>query len=176
MFRYINLMLFIHFKHMYAYTFVPILSTMHFEWRHHYLKICTCNVFTLYIHIVPLKSVDQISTVWTNGNSVIVSWDPLSLLDCRGFPYYIVSCSSPERGTTRSVSTTSSSVIISGLDPQDGYIFTLQVTTGNGTINGPVTVSELKIILKEITTFGRYPIIFQSINLNYNFVSSLLQP
>ena len=141
-------------------TFVPILWTMHFEGRQQYSKTCTCNGSTPYIHIVPLKSVEQFSTVWTNGNSVNVSWDPLSLLDCRGFPYYIVSCSSPERGTTRSVSTTSSSVIISGLDPQGGYIFTLQVTTGNGTINGPVTASELKIVEEEITTFGRYPIYY----------------
>ena len=108
--------------------------------------------FLIRIHVVPSKGVDQISIIWTNENSVNVSWDPLSLLDCRGFPYYIVSYSSLEKGTTGSLNTTGSSVIFSGLDQQQsGYIFTFQVTTGNGTINGPVTVSELKIALKKIT-------------------------
>ena len=66
---------------------------------------------------------------------------PLSLVEARGFPLYIVSYTSDDGAFLGSVNTTNSSVIITGLNPNIGFSFTVLVATGSG--NGPVTTSKL---------------------------------
>ena len=70
---------------------------------------------------------------------VVVTWIPLSLTEARGFPLYTLSYISNDDSSTGSVNTTVSSLNIPGLDPQIGYSFTVQVSTGNGDHKGPPT-------------------------------------
>ena len=70
---------------------------------------------------------------------VVVTWIPLSLTEARGFPLYILSYTSNDDSSTGSVNTTSSSVKVLGLDPQIGYLFTIQASTGNGDHTGQPT-------------------------------------
>ena len=90
----------------------------------------------------PLANVD----VYTLGDGLVrVRWTPLSLVEARGFPLYIASYTSENGAVFRSVNTTNSSVIITGLNLNIGYTFTVQVATGSG--NGPTTTSICKLFV-----------------------------
>ena len=89
---------------------------------------------------VPTAPLTDVHVFALGDGSVRVGWTPLSLVEARGFPLYIVSYSSDD-GAVFSVNTTNSSVIITGLNPNIGYSFTVQVATGSG--NGPATTSKL---------------------------------
>ena len=86
----------------------------------------------------PLADVDVVAL---GDGSVRVRWTPLSFTEARGFPLYIVSYTSIDGAVLGSVNTTNSGIIITGLNPKIGYIFTVQVATGSG--NGPATTSKL---------------------------------
>ena len=66
-------------------------------------------------------------------------------MEARGFPLYIISYTSDDGAVLGSVNTTNSSVIITGLNPNIGYSFTVQVATGSG--KGPATTRLSKFIL-----------------------------
>ena len=93
-------------------------------------------------HAVPIKAVDSVTVEWTTVNSVLVTWTPLSYYEARGFPFYLITYKSDDSSTSRSVNTTSSSVAITGLNPQNVYIFTVQVSTGNGNNKGDTEYGE----------------------------------
>ena len=67
---------------------------------------------------------------------MLVTWTPLSYIEARGFPLYLITYTSDDGSTSGSVNTTFSSVAITGLDPQNVYIVTVQVSTGNGNNKG----------------------------------------
>ena len=73
---------------------------------------------------------------WNPDGSVLLSWQPLSLTEAKGFPLYIVSYKSVDGSFRGSVNTTNSSVVISGLNSKGSYIITVQVTTENGKNKG----------------------------------------
>ena len=83
-------------------------------------------------------SVHNLTASWKDG-VVVVMWIPLSLTEARGFPLYTLSYTSNGDSSTGSVNTADSSVNIPGLDPQIGYSFTVQASTGNGNHKGPPT-------------------------------------
>ena len=89
---------------------------------------------------VPTAPLADVNVVALGDGSVQARWTAFSLAEARGFPLYIVSYSADD-GAVFSVSTTNSSVIITGLNPNMGYTFTVQVATGSG--NGPATTSKL---------------------------------
>ena len=108
-----------------------------------------CNHPSLYltnwlysITSVPIKAVDSVTVEWTTTSSVLVTWTPLSYIEARGFPLYLITYTSDDGSTSGSVNTTSSSVAITGLDPQYVYIFTVQVSTGNGNNKGGTEYGE----------------------------------
>ena len=90
--------------------------------------------------LVPTAQPDDVDVVALGDGSVRVGWTPLSLTESRGFPFYIISYTSDDGTVLGSVNTTNSSVIITGLNPNIGYSFTVQVATGMG--NGPAKTSE----------------------------------
>ena len=92
-------------------------------------------------HAVPKAQPDDVDVVALGDGSVRVGWKPLSLTESRGFPLYIVSYTSDDGAALGSVNTTNSSVIITGLNPNIGYSFTVQVATEIG--NGPARISKL---------------------------------
>ena len=91
---------------------------------------------------VPIKAVDSVTVEWTTASSVLVTWTPLSYVEARGFPLYLITYKSDGDSTSGSVSTTSSSVAITGLDRQNVFIFTVQVSTGNGKNKGGIEFGE----------------------------------
>ena len=100
---------------------------------------------------VPTSPLADFDVVALGDGSVGVGWAPLSLAEARGFPLYIVSYTSVDGAVLGSVNTTNSSVIITGLNPNIGYIFTIQVATGSG--NGPTTTSKLFVHILPIFPF-----------------------
>ena len=94
---------------------------------------------------VPTAPLADVDVVALGDGSVGVRWTPLSLTEARGFPLYIVSYTSIDGAVLGSVNTTNSSVIITGLNPNIGYSFTVQVVTGSG--NGPATTSKLFVVI-----------------------------
>ena len=82
---------------------------------------------------------EDVKVVRNSDGSVSVDWTPLSLVEARGFPLYIITYTSDDGSTTGSVNTTTSSIVITGLNQEVGYVFTVQVATGNGNVLGPVT-------------------------------------
>ena len=91
---------------------------------------------------VPTKSVSNVVAAFKDGNSVKVSWTPLTYGEARGFPLYIIGYTSDDGSITGSVNTTDSSVTIEGLNPQLTFTITVQITTGNGNNAGPSTTSK----------------------------------
>ena len=73
---------------------------------------------------------------------MLVTWTPLSYVEARGFPLYLITYTSDDGSTSGSVNTTSSSVAITGLDSQYVYNFTVQVSTGNGKNKGDTEYGE----------------------------------
>ena len=67
---------------------------------------------------------------------MLVARTPLSYIEARGFPLYLITYTSDDSSTSGSTNTTSSSVAITGLDSQNVYIFAVQVSTGNGKNKG----------------------------------------
>ena len=103
---------------------------------------CTCQTGLLTITSVPTKAVDSVTVEWTTVSSVLVAWTPLSYIEARGFPLYLITYKSDDGSTSGSVNTTSSSVAITGLDPQYVYIVTVQVSTANGKNKGGAEFGE----------------------------------
>ena len=85
---------------------------------------------------VPTRPVDSMKATRNPDGSVLLSWQPLSLTEAKGFPLYIVSYKSVDGSSRGIVNTTSSSVVISGLNSKLGYFFAIQVTTKNGNNKG----------------------------------------
>ena len=95
------------------------------------------GILLLVCHTVPTKPVENLTVSFRGSDEALVSWIPLSLADARGFPIYIVSyipASCPGGG---SVNTANSSVVFTEVEPCVSYVFSVQVTTGNGTNKGP---------------------------------------
>ena len=102
-----------------------------------YLTNWFCSIIS-----VPIKAVDSVTVEWTSVSSVLVAWTPLSYIEARGFPLYLITYKSDDGSTSGSVNTTSSSVAITGLDHQYVYIFTVQISTGNGKNKGGTEFGE----------------------------------
>ena len=81
---------------------------------------------------MPLDSVDHLQVQWRADNSALVYWRPLADTEAGGIPLYVVSYKSVDGSSRGSVNTSSSSVVITGLNSQIEYRFTIQVTIGNG--------------------------------------------
>ena len=84
------------------------------------------------LNAVPTKPVGNVKATRNPDGSVLISWQPLSLTEAKGFPLYIVSYKSVDGSSKGSVNTTSSSVVITGLNYKADYIISIQVTTENG--------------------------------------------
>ena len=76
----------------------------------------------------------------SDGRSMVVSWEPLTLTKAKGFPFYIVSYTFDNavrirRGTSAQITVyKASSVLITGLDPFSDYQVTVTVSNyGNST-------------------------------------------
>ena len=93
-------------------------------------------------NVVPTKPVGSVEASWNLDGSVLLSWQPLSLTEAKGFPFYIVSYKSADGSSRGSTNTTRSSVVISGLNSKDSYIFLVRVTTENGNNTGDTEYSK----------------------------------
>ena len=76
---------------------------------------------------VPGNPVNNLTAFWKNG-VVEISWVTISLFEARVFPCISFHIYTPDSGTMRTINTTNSSIVISGLEPKQSYIFTVQVT------------------------------------------------
>ena len=96
--------------------------------------------------IAPIRSVNAstIKTVWS-GNSLTISWEPLTLREARGFPVYYIYLNDSSGPVKREIepiaSTTESSVVIDGLDSSQTYMLAIGVATDGGNLIGPVSGS-----------------------------------
>ena len=88
----------------------------------------------LHVQTVPTKPVEDVVAFRVDSRRVNISWTPLSLVEARGIPLYTVSYMS-NGDQVESVNTKESTIIIPGLSPHRTYIFTIRVSTGNGTGN-----------------------------------------
>ena len=110
---------------------------IHYSVAH--ILLCTSESYNPFIYSVPMKPVsDIVIMIQESDQTVNVSWKPLSYREARGFPFYIVSYTSEDGRFSGSVNTTNSrvAIIIRGLDLQVSYLFTVSVTTGNGSNAG----------------------------------------
>ena len=85
-----------------------------------------------------------IKTVW-NGNSLTISWEPLTLHEARGFPMYYIylndSSGPVKREIEPTANTAESSIVIDGLDSSQTYLIAIQVATDGGNLVGPISIS-----------------------------------
>ena len=90
--------------------------------------------------LTPLKLLENVQ-LERSGTSVIISWEPLTLFEARGFPTYavtLVPSTSDDRVTRQSsdgvirVTTNKSNIVVGGLDPKVEYDVTVAVGTGAG--------------------------------------------
>ena len=87
--------------------------------------------------VAPEKSVDasSLKTIW-NGNSLNISWEPLTLHEARGFPVYYVYLSTSSGPVKREIepvaNTTDSSIVIDGLDSSQTYLAYIRVAANGG--------------------------------------------
>ena len=80
-----------------------------------------------------------------SNRSALVSWNPLTLNEARGFPVYFVAYypSGQAAGTESSVTnTTDSSVVIGDLDPTTEYTFTVDVGTEGGKLRSTLPAGQ----------------------------------
>ena len=132
-------------------------------------------------HAVPIKAVDSVTVEWTTASSVLVAWTPLSYFEARGFPLYLITYTSDDGSTSGSTNTSSSSVAITELDSQNVYIFTVQVSTGNGKNKGTEFGEQVrglsdniwKVWWPEVSTF-EYLYIGHCTCKNYWLIGSVL--
>ena len=109
-------------------------------------KIKINFLYVLYL-IAPNKSVDAstIKTVWS-GNSLTISWEPLTLHEARGFPVYYIYLSTSSGPVKREIeptaNTTESSIVIDGLDSSQTYVLAIAVATNGGNVIGPAIAIE----------------------------------
>ena len=91
---------------------------------------------------VPTKAVGSMKATRNPDGSVLLSWQPLSLTEAKGFPLYIVSYKSVDGRSRGSINTTNSSVVINSLNSKVVHIFLIQVTTENGKNKGDTEYSK----------------------------------
>ena len=101
-----------------------------------------CVQYSAYVYMghytVPNRSVDAstIETVWS-GNSLTISWEPLTLHEARGFPVYYIylndSSGPVKREIEPTANTIKSSIVIDELDSTKSYTVIITVATNNGT-------------------------------------------
>jgi hypothetical protein len=103
---------------------------------------------------VPTKPVGSVKAYWKSGSSVVVSWQPTSYAEATGIPLYMISYLPDNGGKTGSVNTTNSSTTFKGLDRQFGYVFAVQVTTGNGKNKGDTSYAFVKAGLSQSALSG----------------------
>ena len=94
---------------------------------------------------VPTKPVGSVKASWNHDASVLLSWQPLSLTEAKGFPLYIVSYKSIDGSSRGSVNTTSSNVVINSLNSKISYIFSIQITTEKGNNKGDAEYSKHQV-------------------------------
>ena len=94
--------------------------------------------------LAPQKSPENVKYE-RSGTTISVSWDPLSLIEARGFPVYTVTLTPlslvGSRATRQSnndgiisVTTNETDVVIEDLDPNIEYSLTLLVETSSGNV------------------------------------------
>ena len=116
---------------------------------------------------------ENLTVSFRGSDEVLVSWIPLSLAEARGFPIYIVSyipASCPGGG---SVNTANSSVVFTEVEPCISYVFSVQVTTGNGTNKGPTANGQLLGTFTVSTDIAKFSISYVGINVK-NDASSMI--
>ena len=101
------------------------------------------EILLLVCHTDPTKPVDNVKVDLRGSDEVLVSWNPLSLAEARGFPFYIVSYTPSGCPGGGSVNTTTTSAVLTEVEPCISYVFSVQVTTGNGTNQGPTANGQL---------------------------------
>ena len=83
--------------------------------------------------LAPQKSPENVKYE-RSGTIISVSWDPLSLIEARGFPVYTVTLTPSNNDGIISVTTNETDVVIEDLDPNVGYSLTLVVETSSGNV------------------------------------------
>ena len=76
--------------------------------------------------------VDGITIKRTSDSSVLVTWKPVNMSfdETRGSPLYIVTYTSSDGRSNDSITTTSNSVTLTGLDSGVSYVISVQITIG----------------------------------------------
>ena len=115
---------------------------------------------------VPTAPLANVDVIVLGDGSVRVGWTPLSLVEARGFPLYIVSYASDDGAVFRGVNTTNSNVIITGLNLNIGYSFTVQVATGSG--YGPATTSKLFVTICSLISCEPFLNMHWAVSFNYS--------
>ena len=93
-------------------------------------------------------------------DTILLSWQPLTFTEAKGFPMYIVSYKSVEGSSKGIVNTTSSSVVINSLKSKVGYIFSVQVTNENGRNKGDTESSKGPMVCNVCNHAPRSAIIY----------------
>ena len=102
----------------------------------------------IYTDVAPKIPVNEesVETTWF-GNSLRISWEPLTLHEARGFPVYYIYLSTSSGPVKREVeptaNTTDSRIIIDGLDSTKSYTVTIGVATGGGQYIGTPSESSM---------------------------------
>ena len=102
----------------------------------------------IHAHTAPVSHPRDITVTRVSPTSAIVSWTPLTLSEARGFvtEYNVTYWRSDSvSGVTVRVPGNESSVVISNLDADSDYLFTVSVGTAEGASN----VSDAIIIQRE---------------------------
>lgn len=79
------------------------------------------------------RSVSDVIVTRTSDTSVMVSWEGLTLLEARGFPFYLVllKTDSDESGDITKLTSNTSTVVID-VEPATAYEVSVTVYTGTG--------------------------------------------
>ena len=84
--------------------------------------------------LAPQKSPENVEYE-RSGTIIIISWDPLNLIEARGFPVYTVTLTRSNGDGIISVTTNETDVVIEDLDPNVEYSLTVVVGTSSGNIS-----------------------------------------
>ena len=100
----------------------------------------SCTFFTN--ELIPIKPPGNVKYE-RSGTTINISWDPLSLIEARGFPVYTVTLTPlslvGNRATRQSnddgiVTTNETDVVIDDIDPNEEYYLTITVQTSTGKV------------------------------------------
>ena len=129
-----------HFAYMYLHISIAtfIRSLVPFTYSRLLCVMFCFNCHVLCLHTTAPSGLLSVKTTLINGSTIVVSWNPLSPVEARGFVrYYLVTwtpSSSKARGSPGSANLTANATmfLITGLDPMVSYTISVSAGTSAG--------------------------------------------